>query len=92
MQKSTYLILIALFSGLLISCKKNFNDNMFNDSKLTEYKLDDYEGSVDFRLSDEYDIPDSLIHIFPIWSKTKEQTDSTKIWAIYIGNLKQVGG
>ena len=92
MQKSTYLILIALFSGLLISCKKNFNDNMFNDSKLTEYKLDDYEGTVDFRLSDEYDIPDSLIHIFPIWSKTKDQTDSTKIWAIYIGNLKQVGG
>ena len=92
MQKNINIVIIALFSGLLISCKKNLNDNMFNDSKLTEYKLDDYEGTVDFRLSDEFYIPDSLIHIFPIWSKTKSETDSTKIWAIYIGNNPIVGG
>lgn len=72
------ILLLAVWGVLMIniiSCKKNLNDNMFNSSKLTEYKLDDYDGTVDFRLSEEYNIPDSLIHLFPIWSKTKSETD-----------------
>lgn len=86
--------IIFTVSALLVgiaSCKKNLNDNLFNPSKITEYKLDDYGGTVDFKLSDDFDIPDSLVHVFPIWSKTANETDSTKIWAVYIGNFKNVG-
>jgi pimeloyl-ACP methyl ester carboxylesterase len=83
-------IVFALILGF-ISCKKNFNDNLFNPSTITEYKLDDYGGTVDFRLNEDFDIPDSSVHVFPIWSKTANESDSTKIWAIYIGNFKKVG-
>ena len=78
---------ILIFS--FFSCKKNLNDNLFNPAKITEYKLDDYGGTVDFVLNDEYNIPDSSVHVFPLWSKTANETDSTKIWAIYIGNFKK---
>lgn len=80
----------ALLLGVF-SCKKNLNDNLFNPSKITEYKLDDYGGTVDFKLNDDYQIPDSSIHVFPMWSKTENETDSTKIWAIYLGDFKKVG-
>jgi pimeloyl-ACP methyl ester carboxylesterase len=83
-------IVFALLLGF-ISCKKNLNDNLFNPSTITEYKLDDYGGTVDFRLNEDFDIPDSSVHVFPIWSKTANESDSTKIWAIYIGNYKKIG-
>jgi pimeloyl-ACP methyl ester carboxylesterase len=90
MKKLAFLLLISsLF--LLAACKKNLNDNLFNPSKLDSYKLDDYGGTIDFKLNADYDIADSLIHIFPIYSKTANESDSTKIWAIYIGALKKVG-
>lgn len=91
MKKLSPLYIILLFLLTLSSCKKNLDDNLFNPSKLTEYKLDDYGGTVDFKLDPDFDIPDSSIHIFPIWSKTENETDSTKIWAIYIGNFKKTG-
>ncbi len=73
----------------LSSCKKNLNDNLFNPDKLTEYKLENYGGTVDFRLNPDYAIPDSLVHVFPIYSKTESETDSVKIWAVYIGQIKK---
>lgn len=84
-----FLVLALLFVNF--SCKKNLDDNLFNSSKLTEYKLDNYGGTVDFKLNEDYNLPDSSVHVFPIWSKTSGQSDSTKIWAIYIGNYKKVG-
>lgn len=86
------ILLFTVLTLLVSSCKKNLDDNLFNASKITAYKLDDYGGTVDFRLNGDFDIPDSSIHVFPIYSKTKDETDSTKIWAIYIGNFKKVGG
>ena len=87
---NTLVIVCALFLGF-ISCKKNLNDNLFNATKLTEYKLDDYGGTVDFVLNEDFNIPDSSIHVFPIWSKTADESDSTKIWAVYIGNYIKKG-
>ena len=91
MKKLALTILLSSFLLGFNSCKKNLNDNLFNASKLEEYKLDDYGGTVDFKLNSDYDIPDSSVHVFPIWSKTENETDSTKIWAVYIGNYKKVG-
>jgi pimeloyl-ACP methyl ester carboxylesterase len=91
MRKFNIIFIVSALLLGIFSCKKNLNDNLFNPSKITEYKLDDYGGTVDFKLSDDFDIPDSSVHVFPIWSKTANETDSTKIWAIYIGNYKKVG-
>jgi pimeloyl-ACP methyl ester carboxylesterase len=91
MKKLNSIILVSALAIGLFSCKKNLNDNLFNSSKITEYKLDGYGGTVDFVLNDDYDIADSLIHVFPMWSKTDSESDSTKIWAIYIGELKLKG-
>lgn len=91
MKKLNSIIFFAVVLVGLAACKKNLNDNLFNSSKITEYKLDDYGGTVDFVLNDDYNIPDSSIHVFPLWSKADNETDSTKIWAIYIGNFKKIG-
>lgn len=91
MKKFNSFIIAFVIGICFISCKKNLNDNLFNPSKIEEYKLDDYGGTVDFRLNEDYDIPDSSVHVFPLWSKTASETDSTKIWAVYIGNFKKVG-
>jgi pimeloyl-ACP methyl ester carboxylesterase len=90
MHKLNPIFLIVILFGLF-SCKKDLNDNLFNPSKIDQYKLDDFGGTVDFKLNEDYDIADSLIHVFPLWSKTADETDSTKIWAIYIGDFKKVG-
>ena len=42
------MVLALLFVNF--SCKKNLDDNLFNSSKLTEYKLDNYGGTVDFKV------------------------------------------
>ncbi|HRG57630.1 MAG TPA: alpha/beta hydrolase [Bacteroidia bacterium] len=91
MRKLNQTILTIVILLGLLSCKKNLNDNLFNPSKITEYKLDDYGGTVDFRLNEDYYIPDSSIHVFQLKSKAKDEADSTKIWAIYIGDFKKVG-
>ena len=91
MRKFNIIFTVSVLLLGITACKKNLNDNLFNPSKITEYKLDDFGGTVDFKLSDEFDIPDSSVHVFPIWSKTANETDSTKIWAVYIGNFKKVG-
>lgn len=92
MKKIHSIIVISVLLSGLFACKKNLNDNLFNPSVIAEYKLDNYGGTVDFVLSQDYYIPDSSIHVFPIWSKTANETDSTKIWAVYIGNYNKAGG
>ena len=91
MKNIVYCLCLFAFILVFSSCKKNLDDNLFNPSKISEYKLDGFGGTVDFRLNSDYNIPDSSVHIFPLWSKTKNETDSTKIWAIYIGNFNKKG-
>lgn len=66
------------------SCLR-LDDNLFNpDTSITEYKMDKFEGEVDFILDASYNIPEHLVHVFTIGSEEK------KIHAIYIGDLTKI--
>ncbi|MFN7012896.1 MAG: alpha/beta hydrolase [Bacteroidia bacterium] len=84
MKKSKHIfslqfLLLALFTSCL-----RLDDNLYNLSKITEYKLDAYTGEVDFILDASYDIPSSNIHKFNL------ESDGNKIYAIYIGEITRI--
>ncbi|MES2836995.1 MAG: alpha/beta fold hydrolase [Bacteroidota bacterium] len=83
---------IFLFSALILvtSCLR-LDANLYNsDNTITEYYLDNYAGEVDFILDETYTIPDSLIHLFSLNSKTASEKESTEIKAIYIGSISKI--
>jgi pimeloyl-ACP methyl ester carboxylesterase len=86
-MKKYFFLLIVLVS--LSSCLR-LDDNLYNASKLTEYKLDNYAGEVDFTLDYSYHIPDSLVHVFTLSSQGSEESSATTIYAIYIGDIAQI--
>jgi hypothetical protein len=84
-----YLVLFIVVCSLS-SCLR-LDDNLYNISdKITEYKLDNYTGEQDFKLDHTYDIPDSLIHVFTLSSKTPNESSSKTIYAIYIGSISKI--
>lgn len=86
MKKIVSLIIIAItFSSCL-----TLDENLFNNSKLESYKLDNYSGEVDFILDDSYKIPDSLVSIFTLPSKAAGESSATTIYAIYIGDIAKI--
>lgn len=86
MRNIIFLFVIVIgFSGCL-----RLDDNLYNQSKLTEYKLDNYTGDVDFRLDYSYHIPDSLVHVFTLSSQGSGESNATTIYAIYIGDISQI--
>jgi len=86
-MKKYILSLIVVVS--LSSCLR-LDDNLYNASKLTEYKLDNYTGEVDFTLDYSYHIPDSLVHVFTLSSQGAGESSATTIYAIYIGDIAQI--
>src|SRR4051812_44684715 len=86
-MKNNVLLFLAilLFSGCF-----TLDDNLFNNTKLTEYKLDAYTGDVDFHLDPSYQIADSMVHIFKLNSQAPGESSSTSIFAIYIGNINTI--
>jgi pimeloyl-ACP methyl ester carboxylesterase len=88
MKKIIFLTLTILS---FTSCLR-LDDNLYNPAsiKITEYKLDNYAGDLDFRLDVTYQIPDSLIHIFKLSSQAPDESNATKIYAIYIGNIDSI--
>jgi len=84
------LIWMTLFVVVLTSCKR-LDGNLYNlTDKISAYKLDDYSGDQDFVLDASYAIPDSLIHLFTLPSKTPDELTSTTIHALYIGDIAQI--
>jgi pimeloyl-ACP methyl ester carboxylesterase len=85
------IIFILLITTSLTSCLR-LDNNLFNpnQTKITEYKLDNYTGDTDFRLDMSYQIPDSLIHIFQLASQASDESSATGIYAIYIGNISRI--
>lgn len=77
------LFLLFIFPLLLSSCLR-LDSNLYNLSKITEYKLDDYSGEVDFILDASYNIPSANIHKFTL------DSDGNKIYAIYIGDVSRI--
>lgn len=80
-----YIVLLLSFSSCL-----RLDDNLYNKTKLTEYKLDNYTGEVDFTLDYSYHIPDNLVHVFTLASQASDESGVTTISAIYIGNIDSI--
>lgn len=76
--------------GMLFAGCLSLDDQLFNNTKITEYRFDRYGGEVDFRLHDSYDIPDSLLHLFTLASQAYNENTSTAIYALYIGDLSRI--
>lgn len=85
-------IIFLTFTVLSFTSCLRLDDNLFNPAsiKITEYKLDNYAGDLDFRLDVTYQIPDSLIHIFQLSSQAADESKATYIYAIYIGNIDSI--
>ncbi|MBD0286487.1 MAG: lysophospholipase [Bacteroidota bacterium] len=93
MKKRSTIKTLLLFITMIIlwSCSR-LDENLFNpnEHKISEYKLDNYTGEVDFRLGAAYKIPDSLIKLFTLSSQAPGETNATKIWAVYIGSMRRL--
>ncbi|MDQ3191087.1 MAG: alpha/beta hydrolase [Bacteroidota bacterium] len=75
-----FLVTLLLFT----SCQR-LDDNLFNpDTSITEYKMDKFDGEVDFILNESYTINQNLIHQFTLG------VEGSKIYAIYIGDLAKI--
>lgn len=79
---------------LLISTSSclRLDDNLFNQSttKIAAYYLDNYTGSVDFRLDPTYKIADSLVHLFTLSSQAANEAKATTIYALYLGDISRI--
>ncbi|NPA35187.1 MAG: alpha/beta hydrolase [Chlorobi bacterium] len=73
----------ALIGLIAFSCAR-LDSFLFNPYKTDEYKLDAYDGKLQFRLGPEFDIPQDKIHLFSISSQ------GYKIWGIYIGDTTTI--
>lgn len=73
-------LLILTFFG----CRKRLDSFLFNSSKITEYKLDDYDGEVTLQLGDEYTIDPGKIDVFSLPMSFGGEDFS--LGAIYVGD------
>ncbi len=86
-MKKTTILLLSLCT--LSSCF-NLDSLLYNQTKTSQYMLDNYSGKVDFTLDYSYHIPDSLVHVFTLPSQSSDESSSTEIYAIYIGNISRI--
>ncbi|MCF8254758.1 MAG: alpha/beta hydrolase [Bacteroidia bacterium] len=86
-----YSFVLNLILVLSLSSCLRLDSNFYNLSdKITEYKWDNYPGNVDFKLDASYHIEDSMMHLFTLDSKGGDDKKSYKIYALYIGELKNI--
>jgi hypothetical protein len=63
---------------------------LYNAKKISHYELEQYQGEKDFILPASEQLADSMIHIFTLASQSVSETTPTTIYAIYIGDIKQI--
>lgn len=88
-MKKIYYIASITFLLATTSCLR-LDSNLYNNTQVEEYLLDDYEGRNEFDLDDSYKIQDSLIHLFTLNSKGDDEDESTEIYAIYVGDIENI--
>jgi len=88
-MKKNIFFLVIVIAGFTAGCLR-MDDMLYNESALDFYKLDNYDGEVDFRLDESYSIPDSLVYLFTLESQTVTESVPTKIYAIYLGDTNRI--
>lgn len=77
--------LVFIFAALVSFSCLRLDDNLYNsNNSITSYKLDNYDGEVDFVLNPSYDIAVDKIKLFTL------DSDGNKIYAIYIGDTAKI--
>ena len=75
----SWILILPLLSGCL-----RLDANLFNNSKIDSYQLENYKGYRDISIDTLYNIADSLVNVFSLNSK------GNTIYAIYIGDLSKI--
>ncbi len=84
--------LLLISCCILFSCKKARLDALLyaNDNTIKSYKLDAFEDTLDYKLSDAYNIQPSFINELTLQSKTSDEITATAIKAFYIGDTNKI--
>lgn len=88
-MKKIYHIASITFILATTSCLR-LDSNLYNNTSIEAYLLDEYEGRNEFDLDESYKIEDSLITIFTLNSKGETEDQATEIYAIYVGNIESI--
>ncbi len=87
MKKSNILLGLLLMALFTQTACLRLDSNLYNLSeKISEYKWDNYPGTVDFRLDSNYQISDSMFHHFTL----RSGAEAYQIHALYLGNLDSI--
>ena len=91
-MKTISFYIISAISFLIILSGCRVDDSLFNANEhpIDKYELNNYKGEVDFTLDANYSIPQDLISIFTLNSKGAEESNATKIFAVYIGDINRI--
>jgi len=82
-------IIILLGSACLFSGCFRLDDNLFNQQKLTSYKLDAYTGEREISdLPQSYNVDAAKVSVFSLMSN--DNGDQAKIYAIYVGDISRI--
>jgi fermentation-respiration switch protein FrsA (DUF1100 family) len=82
--------ILILIAFALASCLK-LDSNLYNlGDKITEYRLDAYNGEQDFILDDSYKIPPAMLNLFVLSSKLPEEENAKTIHCLYIGDIAKI--
>ncbi len=82
------LIYIAILGLTSMSCLRLDSFLYNSDTSISEYLLDDFDGETEIQVSDEYDIADSLVHLFTLNSNL--DGDIASIYTIYVGDIGRI--
>jgi len=85
MKKLLYIFMLA---PVFMACLR-LDSQLFNpDTDIKEYLFDRYTGEREIDIGEEYDIPDSLIHVFRLVSDPGG--DAVNIYAVYLGRIADI--
>src|SRR5947199_100252 len=83
-------LMLLLFIAVIIGGCLRLDSNLYNKKSIVSYQRDYYTGETDFTLDDSYKIQDTLITLFPLQSQAAGESQSTKIYATYIGDATKI--
>lgn len=81
-------ILAVISIITLVSCRKRLDNFLFNNSEITSYQLDNFDGETSLELPVGYSLPQSEIHRFNYQIQSDGET--LTIEAIYVGDLSTI--
>ena len=92
MRNNLFLLLLAVVAASGLAGCLRLDDNLFNNNEhqISQYRLSEYTGEVDFTLDGSYAIPGRLVHLLTLSSQGPGEAKGTKIYAVYIGDTTRI--